>query len=72
VSKQIVDYPHGAQAYLHQTYGIRPYSHRHLNLMVQEGRFPRPFEVSPRRKGVTTEQLDRHAQAILAKADAAA
>ena len=71
MSKQIVDYPQGGQEYLQQKYGIRPYSHRHLNLMVQQGRYPKPFEVSPRRKANTVEQLDRHAQAILARADAA-
>jgi hypothetical protein len=67
VSK-IFAYPRECQEYLREEYGIRSYSDRHLKKMIDARIFPTPFEISPRRKGLTQEQLDTYAAEIIARA----
>jgi hypothetical protein len=61
-------FPHGSQTYLRDRYGFPPYSTRHLGKLVAQGRFPRPFEITPRRKANTEDELDRYAAGVLARA----
>jgi hypothetical protein len=68
VSK-IYGYPRECQQYLQEEYGLRPYSDRHLKKKIVAGTFPEPFEISPRRKGLTKQQLDAYASGILSRAN---
>jgi hypothetical protein len=65
---RIFAYPRECQEYLRERYGIRSYSDRHLKKMIDARTFPEPFEVSPRRKALTQEQLDLYASEILSRA----
>lgn len=65
---RIFSYPRECQVYLEQKYGLKPYSDRHLKKKIVAGTFPEPFEISPRRKGLTDDQLDNYANEILARA----
>jgi hypothetical protein len=66
-AKRIVRFPEGTNAYLEENYGFKPYSGRHLNKMISEGKFPPTIEISPRRKGHTTDALDAHAEKLLSQ-----
>jgi hypothetical protein len=68
----LIPFPKGSQEYLRATYGIEPYSDRHLRERVRAGKFPKPIEISPRRHANTKEQLDTLARALLAQAEPAA
>jgi hypothetical protein len=67
VNDRLVPYPDEAQNYLAEKYGIRRYSARHLSLLVNQGRFPKPIEITPRRKALTISQLDQFGESVLAK-----
>jgi hypothetical protein len=57
-----------AQKYLKEKHGLPSYSKRHQRLLITQGRFPPPIEMSVNRKAYTPEQLDRYAQGLLAQA----
>jgi hypothetical protein len=66
---RIYSYPRECQQYLQEQYGLRPYSDRHLKKKIVARTFPEPFEISPRRKGLTQQQLDDYAADILSRAN---
>src|SRR6516164_8940437 len=66
----LIPFPHEAQRYLREKYGIPPYSNRHVKLLVKQGRYPRPIEISPRRQANSQSQLDRYGLAFLEKINA--
>ena len=68
MSKKLVSFPDGAQDYLRDKYGIRPYSGRHLNDLVKQKKFPAPIQVSARRRAILTDILDEHAARIISGA----
>jgi hypothetical protein len=57
-------YPEDGQEYLKQTYGFKKYSNRHLDVLVEKGIYPRPIQVSPRRRGNPKTDLDAYAHKI--------
>lgn len=65
---RIYAYPRECQEYLREEYGLPKYSDRHLKKKIDAGTFPPPFEISPRRKALTKDQLDNYANEILARA----
>jgi hypothetical protein len=65
-SKRMHSWPVGAQKYLQETYGFPPYSRKHIATLVRLGKFPPPnIELSERRRGITEDQLDLHAQRVM-------
>jgi hypothetical protein len=66
MSKRVVSFPDGAQDYLSEKYGLPRYSNRHLRVLVLQGRYPAPnVIVSERKKAVTTDLLDEHAERLI-------
>jgi hypothetical protein len=43
-------FPRASQKYLETTYGIPPYSDRHVEVLVAKGIYPAPIRISPRRR----------------------
>jgi hypothetical protein len=66
---KIFAYPRECQDYLKDKYNIRSYSDRHLKKMIVAGTFPEPFEISPRRKALSQDQLDNYAEKIISRAN---
>jgi hypothetical protein len=71
VPVRFIAYPHGSLKYLEQKYGLEPYTPRHLGVLVKQGRFPKPIQISPRRNADTDQQLDQYAEGLIAQTDAA-
>jgi hypothetical protein len=57
-----------AQQYLFEKYNKPPVSIRQQRTQIIERRFPKPIEISPGRLAFTDEQLDAHAESLLAQA----
>jgi hypothetical protein len=65
VRKRVVPYPDEAQAYLEKKYGLKPFSGKHLDRKVENGTFPRPIVVSPRRRVSRIDDLDTYAKTLI-------
>jgi hypothetical protein len=65
VRTRLFPYPDEAQAYLQKKYGLEPFSGKHLDRKVENGTFPRPIVVSPRRRASRQDDLDTYAKTLI-------
>jgi predicted DNA-binding transcriptional regulator AlpA len=66
MTKRMVPYPTGTAEYLKTTYGMAPYSRRHMDHLISQKRFPRPVRITERRQASIVEELDQWVADVIA------
>ena len=65
MNDRLYPFPDASQKYLETTYGILPYSYRHLQVLIDRGTYPRPIQISPRRRASRQSDLDAYGRKLL-------